>query len=144
MHLFRKLVTPEMPLLAPVFTLVALTGSAATTKTVAPAVVFENTIAPYVYTDAGEAGDTVQLAGSERLITQISIGVVCNGLRPVNTDDFQMRLWTADGPNGTAGRLLWQSDYLMNVPLAGPVQLLTFSVPGIEVPDTLIWSVNHT
>jgi hypothetical protein len=107
------------------------------------AVVYDNTTGPGNLTFAGEVGDTVTLAGTERYVTSISIGVVGNGYQPVSDDSFQMRLWSADGPGGTAGTLLWQSASL-NIPLAGPLQMISFDVPSVLVPNTLIWDVSHT
>lgn len=106
-------------------------------------VVYNNTSEPHVMTLAGEVGDTVTLAGTERYVTSISIGVLCVGNNPVGDDYFQMRLWTADGPGGTVGTLLWQSTSL-DIPLSGPLQLITFNAPLVHVPDTLIWDVSHT
>jgi hypothetical protein len=126
---------PKILFIAALATLV-VTGAQAT-------VIYDNTSGPGVYTAAGEVGDTVTLAGTDRTVTQISIGVLGNGGNPDPGDTFQMRLWTADGPGGTIGTLLWQSSSLI-IPVAGPLQLITFNVPNVVVPNTIIFDVTHT
>ncbi len=106
-------------------------------------VVYDNTSGPAIYTAAGEVGDTVTLAGTARYVTQISIGVFGSGGNPDSGDTFQMKLWDATGPGGSIGNLLWQSSSL-NIPVSGPLQLISFNVPDVLVPNTLIFDISHT
>jgi hypothetical protein len=106
-------------------------------------VVYDNTLAPFIYTAAGEVGDTVTLAGLERKVTRVSVGVVGAGQQPNTTDLFRLRLWTESGPGGGRGALLWAGEDLTFL-LSGPTQLISFDVPRIRVPDTFIYSVDHT
>jgi hypothetical protein len=101
-------------------------------------VVYDNTSGFVSWVNTGTVGQTVTLAGTSRYITCISLGV--GG--PVSDDQFEMTLWTTNGPNGTSGRLLWDSGLVGNLPFAGG--LVSFDVPLILVPDTFIYMVSHT
>jgi hypothetical protein len=104
-------------------------------------VVYDNPTPFDFFTFAGEVGDTVTLAGSDRLITSVSVGVAAHhSLTPLD-DSFQLRLWSANGL-GEATTLLWESANL-NVQVGLNVQMITFDVPSVQVPDTIVWSVLH-
>jgi len=101
-------------------------------------VVFENTNCNNIRTFTLVISDKVVLAGTSRYVTDLSFWVVTNGLVPVNTDDFQLRLYSESSD------LLWTSDWKYDVALGGPAQEIRFAVPSVQVPDTLIWEVTHT
>jgi hypothetical protein len=86
-----------------------------------------------------ENGDEVHAAGDARFVTQLQIGVSMQGY--AGTADFVARLYANNGPAGAPGSLLWQSALFNNVPLSGAVQLISFDVPNVLVPDVFTWTL---
>src|SRR4051812_45685073 len=110
------------------FLLLAICLSATSSRAVVSTTVYDNTSNPFVITLAGEVGDTVTLAGAERFITRLSIGVFAQNNQPGN-DIFDLTLWTASGPGGSIGSLIWDGGPV-NRSLAGPLELISFDVPN--------------
>ena len=105
------------------------------------AIIYDNTgawLGGYGFT-ALELGDEVHAAGAERLVTRLTVGVSRQNVPGVG--DFQARLYANDGTNGQPGTLLWQSALMLNVQLSGGVQLISFDVPQVAVPDTFTWTL---
>ena len=129
---------PKAGALVGLFVSVWLTGVPALANA---ATVYENTGNPFGITLAREVGDTVHLAGTERLATALSIGVRGNGENPAEAL-FRARLWTENAVDGTPDTLLWAGDYL-DLTLKGPLELISFDIPFVPVPDVLIWTVDR-
>lgn len=104
-------------------------------------IIYDNTgpwLGGYGFT-ALEQGDEVHAVGSERLVTRLTVGVGRQNVPGVG--DFQAQLYANDGTNGQPGTLLWQSALMLNVQLSGGVQLISFDVPQVAVPDTFTWTL---
>jgi hypothetical protein len=105
------------------------------------ATIYDNTgtwLGGYGWT-ALEQGDEIHAAGSDRLVTRLTVGVSRQG-QP-GSASFQARLYANDGANGQPGTMLWQSALFAGVPLSGGVQLIPFDVPQVFVPDTFTWTL---
>jgi len=104
------------------------------------AVVYENTlVVPNV--GAGtqmQLGDEITLAGTERTVTELQIGVNLQGHS--GTADFQAWIYANDGPDGEPGTMLWASEVMEAVPLSGDNEFIVFDVPNVVVPDTFTWT----
>ena len=96
----------------------------------------------------GEVGDQVQVAGTDRYVTQLQIGIYPQGgFFPNGTAgaaDVEARIYANDGPAGNPGSLLWDSGRLFHVSYPGNVNLLTFAVPQVLVPDTFTWTLQYS
>jgi hypothetical protein len=88
---------------------------------------------------AEQQGDEVYAIGNARTVTQLQIGLSMQGFS--GTSDFVLRLYANDGTAGAPGSLLWQSGLFNNVPLSGSVQLVSFDVPNVTVPDVFTWTI---
>jgi hypothetical protein len=86
-----------------------------------------------------QIGSEVNAAGTDRLVTDLFIGVSQQGL--AGTANLQARLYANDGAGGKPGSLLWNGPLLSNVPLTGGLDLIDFAVPQVLVPDTFTWTV---
>lgn len=86
-----------------------------------------------------EQGEQVYAAGSSRLVTQLNIGISHQNTSG-GSGEFVARLYANDGAQGSPGTLLWQSA-MMTDPLSGGVQLISFDVPQVLVPDTFTWTL---
>lgn len=105
-------------------------------------IVYDNTTTPaHVASTIGytEVGDEVHLGGTERLVTELLIGV--NMQWHQGTSDFKARIYANDGTEGEPHTLLWESDLLQNVSLTGEHQLISFVVPDVKVPDVFTWTI---
>ncbi len=91
----------------------------------------------------GEAGDTVTLAGSERFINSFTMGVSVYSGDFNETSDYRLFLYLANAPNDSPGALIWQGPPVADIVLNEEIQLITFDIPHIRVPDTFIWSVEN-
>jgi len=107
------------------------------------AIVYDNTANPTGWLifspDDVFVGNEVTLAGSARVVTQLVIGLSRQG--SPGTADLDARIYANDGPGGEPGTLLWGSGLLDDIPLSGAEGLLSFPVPGVTVPDTIIWAI---
>ncbi len=86
-----------------------------------------------------QIGDEIQAAGSERMVTELHIGITMQG--QVGTADLQPRLYANDGVNGAPGTMLWEGAVHNDVSLTGGNDLIRFDVPSIEVPETFTWTI---
>lgn len=103
--------------------------------------IFDNTTNPQVGFGFAlqQHGGEVHAAGTDRLVTDLFIGMYRKGV--AGTNDMQARLYANDGLGGKPGTLLWESPLLQNVHLTGGIDLIDFSVPMVLVPDTFTWTV---
>lgn len=104
------------------------------------AVVYDNS-SDYLGVHAGTAqqlGDEITLAGTERTVIELHIGVNLQGYS--GTADFQAWIYANDGPEGSPGTMLWASEVMEAVPLSGENEFIVFDVPNITVPDTFTWT----
>lgn len=108
---------------------------------IAQTVVYDNTTTNTFVTSftGAELGDEVTLAGSERTITLLEIGVTMQGF--AGTGDVRARIYANDGSSGQPGSMLWDSGLFTGVAFSGAVELLAFDVPGVVVPDTITWTL---
>lgn len=96
--------------------------------------------------DALQRGDEVTLAGTERTVTHVEVAVafISDFFPPpvIVQTDLRLRLYTVDGLGSAPTTLLWDSG---PVPTEFPAQDLsathTFDVPGVTVPDTIVWTL---
>jgi hypothetical protein len=103
--------------------------------------IYDNTSIPHTGLSftALQQGDEVHVAGSDRYVTQLSIGV--SQQQYSGTASFQARLYANDGAGGQPGSLLWQSAPLLNQHLTGGNDLLTWTLPSVLVPDVFTWTL---
>ena len=109
-------------------------------------IVFDNTQRPITTTIAtGTIGDTITLGGTERFITSFTVGIRPSSSDPDQCDDYLLRLYLPNGAEDSPGTLIWQSPILADVPICdGSPEQITFDVPNVRVPDTLIWILTHS
>jgi hypothetical protein len=108
-------------------------------------IVFDNTSSSRDGVFAGTAlpeGNQVTLSGTNRIVTEIDLLVSRQGYP--GTADFQLWLYANDAPQGKPGTTIWNSGLIDNVALAGPPQLISFSIPNIVVPDTFTWALQDS
>ena len=87
-----------------------------------------------------EFGDGVTLAGSERLVTKLSL-VIDSGSGDI-TADVRVRLFEGgDGFSGEPGAMLWESELFERMPILDGFRFYDFVVPRVEVPDSLTWTL---
>jgi hypothetical protein len=86
-----------------------------------------------------QLGSEVNAAGTDRLVTDLLIGVSQQGV--AGTADMRARLYANDGTAGKPGTLLWDGPLLQNVHLTGGIDLIDFSVPLVLVPNTFTWTI---
>jgi PEP-CTERM motif len=104
--------------------------------------IYDNTTTPqggFGFTALQQHGGEVHAAGTDRLVTDLFIGMYRKGV--AGTNDMQARLYANDGLGGKPGTLLWESPLLQSVHLTGGIDLIDFSVPMVLVPDTFTWTV---
>ena len=88
----------------------------------------------------GEFGDGATLAGSERLVTKLSL-VIDSGSGDI-TADVRVRLFEGgDGFSGEPGAMLWESELFERMPILDGFRFYDFVVPRVEVPDSLTWTL---
>jgi hypothetical protein len=105
-------------------------------------IIYDNTTTRFgtsLLFSALQIGDEVQAAGTARLVSELQIGVSQQGV--AGTADLQARLYANDGPGGQPGSLLWESLVRNDVALTGGIDLITFPVPLVLVPDTFTWTI---
>lgn len=94
----------------------------------------------------GEQGDEITVAGTDRVVTGLDIGIFSqNGIFPNGTPGsviFQGELYANDGASGQPGTLLWQSAD-MTIDYPGGCSMVTFNVPQVVVPTTFTWAVDY-
>jgi hypothetical protein len=108
------------------------------------AIVYENSsnfLGPRSFT-SGQLGDEITLAGTERTVIELHIGVSMQGHS--GTADFQAWIYANDGPGGEPGTMLWASELMQTVPLTGAEEFIVFDVPNIAVPDTFTWTLQNS
>jgi len=102
------------------------------------AVVFDNTaLNGGVIISSYAEGCEVHLAGDSRVVNEIDLGMSNQGFAGSAT--LQLWFYANNGPGGAPSTQLWYSGDINNVALAGPPQLVDFSVPSVLVPDTFTW-----
>jgi len=119
-------------------------GLLLTQRTFAEPVAYDNT-ATYAGT-SGDAsnirlGSEITLAGTQRVVRAVTIAVEAEGKGPA-AFSARLALHLNDGPyEGSPGTLLWQGDLIGQQIGPGGPRFIRFTVPGVPVPDTLIWVV---
>jgi hypothetical protein len=105
------------------------------------AVIYDNTTTPIdgLTFSALQQGDEIEAAGEARIVTELLIGVSQQGV--AGTADLQARLYANDGPGGEPGSLLWESPLMNDVALTGNVELISFPVPWVAVPNIFTWTI---
>jgi len=118
-------------------------------------IVFDNTstgtgkYVPFAYspTPSNEIGDEVNLAGTAREVTSLSVklNVELEGVTAATIPSIVAHLWKNDGAingNGYAvpGTLL-DSSTLTDVGLVAGINTVTFDFSGVTVPTHLTWSL---
>jgi hypothetical protein len=94
-----------------------------------------------VYNDYEYMGDVLQLAGSQREITQITIMLNSLPGTQVPLDGLTVALYSTDGFVPDSETPLWQSDPKTDVVVDGPTAV-TFDVPNVVVPDVVAWAAS--
>lgn len=98
---------------------------------------------------AAEMADQVTLAGTERILTEISIEYRGDFLHHgLDGDEFvSVQFYRNDGPAGAPGSMFYQS---AQIPILSPtsttgpqdfVGTITLSLPNVLAPDTFTWSI---
>ena len=89
-----------------------------------------------------EFGDGATLAGTDRLVTTISLMIHANGDSGA-TADVTVRIFAGGDDAGGAdpGALLWQSDTFVGFTILDSANLYNFAVPNILVPDSITWTI---
>jgi hypothetical protein len=106
-------------------------------------VVYDNTSTVVSSVATTEVGDTVNLAGTARFINSVTVGITVGSSDYGKTEVLRLRFYLPNAPGGCPGRLIWQSAPLTYVTSNQNIQLVTFNVPDIRVPNTFIWCVEH-
>ncbi len=90
--------------------------------------------------NSAEWGDGVTLAGTNRVVTNITL--IIRSFDDV-TANFIIRIYEGGDDFGASepGALLWTSATFVDFPLASGTNLYDFAVPNITVPDTLTWTL---
>lgn len=89
-----------------------------------------------VLTASLEVGDQVALAGELRRLSQARIIAHAFEARPY---DLAFRIYANDAPGGQPGSLLFEELFQQELDL-GPTAI-DFKLPGIDVPDTITWTI---
>lgn len=90
-----------------------------------------------------EHGNTVTVAGTERIVTNVTVNLRILGAG-VATFNRELRLYRNDGPNGRPGTLLWASGPLFGVIDSGAPIPYSFAVPNIAVGGSFTWTIQIT
>ncbi len=85
-------------------------------------------------------GDEVTLAGENRIIISILIGVAQVG-GVEGEASFQLTLYKNDGTDGVPNTILWESPWHEDYPIDEDESHVNFQVPNIVVPDTFTWTL---
>jgi hypothetical protein len=121
--------------------LLAITVVAGFNMVASADIIYDNTanwLGGYSFT-ALENGEQVSAAGTARWVTDLTIGISHQNVAG-GTAQLVARLYANDGTGGVPGTLLWQSS-LVTEALSGGVQLVSFNVPDVLVPDTFTWTL---
>ena len=123
--------------------------AALTARSAFAAVVYDNTttstgvvndMLTSATTNGPERGNTVTLAGVERIVQQIQVRLRSAG-PGVSTFDKRVRFYSNNGAGGAPGSLLWDSGNSTTVIDSGADLSYSFPVPDIAVPDTFTWTI---
>jgi hypothetical protein len=105
-------------------------------------IIYDNTTTRFgtsLIFSALQMGDEVRAAGTDRRVSLLQIGVSQQGF--AGTADLRARLYANDGTGGQPGSLLWESALLNDVALTGGIDLISFPVPQVLVPDVFTWTL---
>ena len=109
----------------------------------ADTIVYDNTIARRlagVNPNNGEVGDGATLAGTDRLVTKLSLMII-GGAQPQNAE-VRVRLYEGgDSFQAEPGDLLWESELFKQMPLLPGEHVYDFAVPRILVPESVTWTL---
>ena len=128
--------------------LIGLAGVLATLSQ-AQSVIYDNTInsldanfplLPEWRDDSAEAGDDIWLAGTDREVTELTL--IFNYRGTVSgTFDGQIRFRDIDEPTQTPGVAIYESGIISAIPMVAGLNVYTFSIPHVTVPDHFVWTV---
>lgn len=90
--------------------------------------------------DSAEAGDDIWLGGSARIATELKVLVWYRGSIP-GTIDCQIRLRAVDELTQRPGEAIFESGIVKDLPTVAGMNEYTFAIPGVEVPDHLVWTI---
>lgn len=136
---------------------IALLVLAITATTAHASIIYDNTTTPVIWSTGGEqvvlfiqddeGGDEINLSGTSRVVTQIDLYLYAD-TTAVTTADTQVRFYANDGPfdsvSNEPGTLLWDSGVLNDLSYSPGLNVTSFSVPDILVPDTFTWTVQYS
>lgn len=94
-------------------------------------------------TNSFERGNTVTLAGVERIVQQFQVRMRSAG-PGVSTFDKRLRFYMNNGPAGAPGAMFWDSGTSPTLLDSGADITYSFPVPDLAVPDTFTWSLQLT
>ena len=87
-----------------------------------------------------EWGDGATLAGTERVVTKISLMI--HGRSGDVTSDLTVRLFEGgDDWKAEPGAMLWESELFQQMTIFDGPNLYDFDVPSVNVPDSLTWTL---
>lgn len=87
-------------------------------------------------------GDGATLAGSDRVVTNISLLIHANG--GDHPADVKVRLYEGGDSGADPGTLLWESALFPQMVVKGGSNLYDFAVPNVTVPDSVTWTLELT
>ncbi len=114
----------------------------------APKVVYDNTkttldnnfpLLPEWMNESAEAGDEVQLAGTERKVVQLRLIFNHRGKKP-GTMDAVIRFREYDEKFQGPGKIFYESKVTQVNTLIG-LHDLVFEIPNVVVPDHFVWTI---
>jgi hypothetical protein len=94
---------------------------------------------PAFTSPTAEGGDEVNLAGTDRAVTNIDI--LFYSLWDPGTADVTVNFYKNDGVGGAPGTSLWSSGTFSGMSHVQGLQTYSFAVPSVVVPNTFTWTV---
>ena len=102
-----------------------------------------NALLPAGQTNSTEHGNTVTVAGTERILTNVTVHLRILGAG-VASFNRELRLYRNDGMDGMPGTLLWASGPVFGVIDSGAPIPYSFAVPNVVVGGSFIWTIQIT
>lgn len=124
-------------------------GLGLVTLSPAQSIIFDNTIhslnnnmhmLPEGESDSLEVGDDVWLVGSDRTVTELSVLLTHRG-NLLGTFDARIRLRSVVEETQTPGDFFYDSGIISGLPIISGINKYTFSLPGVTVPDHMVWTI---
>jgi len=102
-----------------------------------------NALLPAGQTNSTEHGNTVTVAGTERILTNVTVHLRILGAG-VASFNRELRLYRNDGMAGMPGTLLWASGQMFSVIDSGAPIPYSFAVPNVVVGGSFTWTIQIT